>query len=98
MQGSPPIALGEGMAGGFSPDGKWAITIVSNAQLLLLPTGAGTAKRIERYDIEQYGMKAHWLPDGQQVIFSGNQAGHAARCFIQKIDSGKPRPRLLRKG
>jgi eukaryotic-like serine/threonine-protein kinase len=92
MQGSPPIALGEGMAGGFSPDGKWAITIVSNAQLLLLPTGAGTAKRIERYDIEQYGMKAHWLPDGQQVIFSGNQAGHAARCFIQKIDSGKPRP------
>ena len=92
MQGSPPTALGEGMAGGFSPDGKWAIAIVSNAQLLLLPTGAGTAKRIERHDIEQYGMEAHWLPDGQQIIFSGNQPGHGARCFIQNIDGGKPRP------
>jgi eukaryotic-like serine/threonine-protein kinase len=92
LQGSPPTSLGEGMAGGFSPDGKWATTVVSNTQLLLLPTGAGAAKRIERYDIEQYGMEAHWLPDGQQIIFSGNQPGHAARCFIQNIDSGKPRP------
>jgi eukaryotic-like serine/threonine-protein kinase len=92
LQGSPPTPLGEGMAGGFSPDGKWATTVVSNAQLLLLPTGAGTAKRIERYDIEQYGMVAHWLPDGQRIIFSGNQPGHAARCFIQNIDRGKPLP------
>ena len=92
MQGSPPTALGEGIAGGFSPDGKWATAIVSNAQLLLLPIGAGTAKRIERHDIEQYGMQAHWLPDGHQIIFSGNQPGHGARCFIQNIDGGKPRP------
>jgi DNA-binding winged helix-turn-helix (wHTH) protein/Tol biopolymer transport system component len=92
MQGSPPTALGEGMAGGFSPDGKWATAIVSNAQLLLLPIGAGTAKRVERHDIEQYGMQAHWLPDGHQIIFSGNQPGHGARCFIQNIDGGKPRP------
>ena len=92
MQGSPPVPLGEGMAGGISPDGKWATTIVANGQLLLLPTGAGTAKRIERHDIEQYGMEAHWLPNGQQIIFTGNQPGHGARCFIQNIDSGKPRP------
>jgi DNA-binding winged helix-turn-helix (wHTH) protein/Tol biopolymer transport system component len=92
MRGSPPIPLGEGMAGGFSPDGKWATTIVSNAQLLLLPTGAGTAKRIERGDIQQYWHGSHWLPDGKQIIFSGNQPGHAARCFIQNIDGGKPRP------
>ncbi|MGD1021830.1 MAG: winged helix-turn-helix domain-containing protein [Candidatus Sulfotelmatobacter sp.] len=92
MQGSPPVPLGEGMAGGLSPDGKWATTIVANGQLLLLPTGAGTARRIERNDIEQYGMEAHWLPNGQQIIFSGNQPGHGARCFIQNIDGGKPRP------
>ena len=90
--GSPPTPLGEGMAGGFSPDGKWATTIVSNTQLLLLPTGAGTAKRLDRGDIEQYGMEAHWLPNGQQIIFSGNQPGHAARCFVQNVDGGKPRP------
>jgi hypothetical protein len=91
LTGSPPTPLGEGMAGDFSPDGKWVTSIVSNTQLLLLPTGAGTAKRIERSDIEQYGMEAHWLPDGHQIIFTGNQPGHAVRCFIQNIDGGKPR-------
>jgi len=92
MRGSPPTPLGEGMAGDFSPDGKWATAIVSNAQLLLLPTGAGNVKRMERGDVEQYGMEAHWLPDGKQIIFSGNQPGHAVRCFIQNIDGGKPHP------
>jgi eukaryotic-like serine/threonine-protein kinase len=91
LRGSPPTPLGEGMAGDFSPDGKWAISVVSNTQILLLPTGAGTVKRVERGDIEQYGMEAHWLPDGKQLIFAGNQAGHAVRCFVQSIDGGKPR-------
>lgn len=89
--GSSPTPLGEGMAGGFSPDGKWATTIVGNTQLLLLPTGPGTVRKIDRADIEQYGMEAHWLPGGKQIIFSGNQPGHAARCFVQNVDGGKPR-------
>lgn len=92
LLGSPPIPLGEGMAGDISPDGKWAASIVANSKLVLLPTGAGNAKQLERGDIEQYGMEAKWLPDGKQVIFSGNQAGHAVRCFIQNVDGGKPRP------
>jgi DNA-binding winged helix-turn-helix (wHTH) protein/Tol biopolymer transport system component len=92
LRGSPPILLGEGMAGDFSPDGKWATTVVSNAQIVLLPTGAGTAKRIERGDIEHYGVGVHWLPDGKQIIFSGNQPGHGIRCFIQNVDGGKPHP------
>jgi hypothetical protein len=92
MQGSPPIPLGEGMAGDFSPDGKWAITTVSYTQLMLLPTGAGTVKRIDRGDIQQYRHGIHWMPDGKQIVFSGNVAGHAVRCFIQNIDGGEPRP------
>ena len=92
MQGSPPIPLGEGMAGDFSPDGKWVITTVSYTQLMLLPTGAGTIKRIDRDGIQQYRHGIHWMPDGKQILFSGNQAGHPARCFIQNIDGGKPRP------
>jgi DNA-binding winged helix-turn-helix (wHTH) protein/Tol biopolymer transport system component len=92
MTGSQPVALGEGMAGDFSPDGKWAATTVAYSQMLLLPTGAGTVRRIERGDIQTYGHSIHWLPDSKQVLFSGNQAGHAARCFLQSIDGGKPRP------
>jgi Tol biopolymer transport system component len=93
LTGSPPVALGEGMAGDFSPDGKWAAAAtVSYTQLVLLPTGAGTIKRIERGDLEQYGHEIHWLPDGKQILFTGNQVGRAARCFVQSIDGGKPRP------
>ncbi len=91
MTGSPPVALGEGMAGSFSPDGKWASAVVSYTQLVLLPTGAGTVRRIDRGDIQKYGYRIHWLPDGKELLFTGNQAGRAARCFVQSIDGGGPR-------
>jgi Tol biopolymer transport system component len=92
MQGSPPVSLGEGMAGNFSPDGAWAASTVSYNQLQLLPTGAGTVKRIDRGDIQRYGHRVHWMPNGKQIVFPGHQTGHAVRCFIQTIDGGKPRP------
>jgi len=92
MEGSSPVPLGEGMAGDLSPDGKWATTLVSNTQLLLLPTGAGTPRRIERDDIQQYWHSAYWLPDGKRIIFSANQLRRAVRCFVQNVDGGKPHP------
>ncbi len=92
LRGSPPIPLGEGVAGDFSPDGKWAITTVAYTQLELLPTGAGTIKKLDRGNIEQYRHSLHWMPDGKQIVFSGNEAGHLARCFMQNVDGGKPRP------
>jgi DNA-binding winged helix-turn-helix (wHTH) protein/Tol biopolymer transport system component len=92
MQGSPPIPLGEGMAGDFSPDGKWVVSTVSYTQLMLLPTGAGTVKRIDRGGIEHYLHEIHWMPDGKQIVFAGNMAGHSTRCFIQNVDGGPPRP------
>ncbi len=91
MTGSPPVALGDGMAGAFSPDGKWAASTVSYTQLILLPTGAGTLRRLDRGDIQEYGYAIHWLPDGKQLLFTGNLAGRAAQCFVQSIDGGRPR-------
>jgi len=92
MAGSSPIPLGEGMAGDLSPDGKWAASVVSYTQILLLPTGAGTLKRVERDGLEQYGHTIHWLPDGKQIIFAANLPGRPTRCFVQAVDGGKPRP------
>jgi eukaryotic-like serine/threonine-protein kinase len=91
MQGAPPVPLGEGMAGDFSPNGKWATTIVSYTQLVLLPTGVGTARKLERGNIEQYRHGMHWLPDGQHIVFPGNEHGHSVRCYVQSIDGGPPR-------
>jgi hypothetical protein len=92
MRGSPPIPLGAGMAGSLSPDTKWATTVVSNAHLLLLPTGAGTARQIDESDIQQYWYGGNWMPDGKQFVFSGSRPGHAVQCFVQDVDGSKPRP------
>jgi Tol biopolymer transport system component len=92
MRGSPPIPLGPGVSGHLSPDGKWASTIVSDAHLLLLPTGAGTARQIEPGDIQKYWRGAYWMPDGKEIVFSANRRGHDAQCFVQDVDGGKPRP------
>jgi DNA-binding winged helix-turn-helix (wHTH) protein/Tol biopolymer transport system component len=91
MNGSPPVPLGEGMAGGFSPDGKWASATVNYNQIMLLPTGAGTARRVDPQGIQQYGHPVQWLPDGKHLVFPGREAGHETRCYVQSIDGGKPR-------
>jgi Tol biopolymer transport system component len=92
LEGSSPIPLGEGMAGDLSPDGKWAASMVSYSQILLLPTGAGTLKRLDKGGIEMYGHHIHWMPDGKQIVFPANLPGQATRCFMQDLVGGKPRP------
>jgi Tol biopolymer transport system component len=33
---------------------------------------------------------AAWLPDGEHIIFSGNEPGHALRFYIQDLQDGNP--------
>ena len=91
--GSPPTHLGDGIACSLSPDGNWAIAELPStpSQLALLPTGAGSPKPLERYDIEDYGM-ADFFSDGKRILFSGSEHGHAMRDYVQDIEGGKPRP------
>jgi len=91
--GSPPTHLGDGLANSLSPDGNWAISTLPTtpSQIVLLPTGAGSPKRIERYGIEDYGM-ADFFPDGKRILFSGSEHGHAMRDYAQDIEGGKPQP------
>jgi len=91
--GSPGVRLGDGYGLGRSPDGKWVISILINPpQIVLLPTGAGQAKNLERFEIEQYGYGAAWLPDGKNIVFLGKEKGHQTRTFVQNINGGPPRP------
>lgn len=92
LLGSPPVPLGEGMSGGISPDGKWVAATVDYTQIVLLPTGAGTSRKIERGGIQQYGHPVRWLPDGKRILFAGSLPGRPARCFVQNVDDGHPRP------
>ena len=48
LDGSLPVRLGDGSAGGLSPDGKWAISVFTGnpERMTLLPIGAGEPRTV----------------------------------------------------
>jgi serine/threonine protein kinase/Tol biopolymer transport system component len=99
MDGSnDPVRLGDGKALALSPDGKWALTLQqratkesSTSQLVLLPTGSGEEKKLPPGNIIEYSY-ASWFPDGKQILFTGLEADHTLRSYVQDIASGEIRP------
>ena len=95
FDGSLPVRLGEGSAGGLSPDGKWAISVSTSspAELRLLPIGPGQPRPVEVAGLEhiQNGW-ARFLPDGQRLIVNANEVGRAARCYVLGVAGGKAKP------
>jgi predicted Ser/Thr protein kinase len=89
--GSPAVLLGAGGAVALSPDEKWAIAQLqaTPAQLILLPTGAGESRQLTHDQINHAWAK--WLPNGKQFVFTGNEADHGVRFYVQDIAGGKPR-------
>jgi serine/threonine protein kinase/WD40 repeat protein len=89
--GSAAIRLGDGEPFALSPDGKWALcaTHTSPPQLILLPTKAGKARMLTHDSIAHLG--AAWFPDGERIIFSGSEPGHALRLYTQDLEGGKPK-------
>jgi eukaryotic-like serine/threonine-protein kinase len=91
--GSPAVRLGDGIGARLSPDGKRALAVrFTPPQLVLLPTGAGEDRVLERGPIEQYAWGAIWVPDGKRVAFLGREQGHDWRGYIQNIEGGPPHP------
>ena len=93
--GSPVVRLGEGTALGLSPDGKWALAMVPSApaQLVLLPTGAGQPRTLDRGPVESYGFGS-WMSDGKSILFLGHEPGQPERAYLQDLTGGKPRRAL----
>jgi len=93
LDGTPPVSLGQGTAGGLSPDGRWAISILPGtpARVTLLPTGAGQARTVPANGLEAIQSPARFLPDGRQIIVNGNEANHSLRCYVLNVDGGKTR-------
>jgi eukaryotic-like serine/threonine-protein kinase len=91
--GSPAVRLGPGEALALSPDGKWVIAQPQTpgpSQLVLLPTGAGTARPLTHDDITH--LTAAFMPDGKRFIFTGFQPGKPPRTWIQDLGGGAPKP------
>ena len=88
MDGSPPVRIGDGVAQGISPDGKWVITKPAlEGPLSVVPTGAGEARQLT-HDNVQYE-RAHYLPDGKQVLATGIETGHGIRDYLIDVSTGE---------
>jgi hypothetical protein len=94
LDGTPPVRLGQGSAGGLSPDSKWAIAIFpgSPARVTLLPTGAGQPRAVPANGLEAIQSPARFVPDGQRIIVNANEPHHALRCYVLNLEGGKPTP------
>jgi eukaryotic-like serine/threonine-protein kinase len=90
--GSAAVRLGPGFPLEISPDGKWAMVLGftrAPSQLMLLPTGTGEARQVTHDAIHHQG--AAWTPDGEEVVFVGNEPGHGMRYYVQALDGRAPR-------
>ena len=94
LDGSLPVRLGDGSAGGLSPDDKWAISISGDnpQHMTLLPIGPGQPRPVDISGLEhiQNGW-ARFLSDGQRLIVNGNESGHTNRCYVLDLVGGKPK-------
>jgi serine/threonine protein kinase len=94
---APPVRIGEGSAGGFSPDGKWAISISTSpsqaAQLTLLPVGPGQPRIINVSGLQRINNGwARFFPDGKHIGLNGNETGHGKRCYAIDVSDGTAKP------
>ncbi len=66
--GAAAVRLGGGTALSLSPDTRWAIlqTDAEATHLEIVPTGAGTAERLERAGLHIFD--ARWLGDGEKFV------------------------------
>jgi WD40 repeat protein len=94
MDGSPPVKLGDGGAGTFSPDGKWVLAIYNGSpqHLMILPIGAGDSLSLPPGGIEGFGIYPKWFPDGESIVFDGKEAGRPWRVYRQDLKGGLPHP------
>jgi hypothetical protein len=90
---SPAVRLGDGHALALSPDGRWALSTPQSepAQLVLLPTGAGTPRGIPTGAFDAV-LRAAFLPGGERLVLSANEPGRALRLYVQRAEGGAPRP------
>jgi Tol biopolymer transport system component len=90
--GSPVVRLGEGYAGGLSPDGKWVPSCLPNpgAPIVLLPTGPGEPKEISTRGLSVRFIS--WFPDGEHVLLRARERGRELdRLYVQNVGGEEPR-------
>ena len=77
----------------LSPDGKLVACILNDGpktELSLLPTGPGEARVFSAPGMHYE--RVEWFPDGQKLLFTGNEPSRPMRTYSQDIRGGAPVP------
>ena len=88
--GSPAVRLGDGQAQALSPDGRWAIARTASPYLDLIPTGAGSGRRLERPGLTL--LNAKWLSDSRRVVARARSSQGPARLHLLDVDGTEATP------
>jgi Tol biopolymer transport system component/tRNA A-37 threonylcarbamoyl transferase component Bud32 len=91
--GSQAVRLGDGNRPVLSPDGKFVACILNNGpqtQLSLLPTGPGEARVFSTPGMHYE--RVEWFPDGDKLLFTGNEPNRPMRTYLQDTRGGAPTP------
>ena len=88
---SLPIQLGKGSSGGFSPDGKWALSVSTSPppEVTLLPTGTGQPRSVRLTGFDHLHNGYGRFLDDYRLLVNGDQPAHATRCYVVELSSGK---------
>jgi hypothetical protein len=90
IDGSAAVRLGQGLPLALSPDGKWGLTL-QKGNLVLLPTGAGSAVTLSKGNLARVDAGGAWLADSKRIVFTGALADGTYRGYIQETPDGAPR-------
>ena len=71
-------------------NGRSSIVPSTPPSLVLLPTGPGRAKTLERGPIVSYQAVA-FFPDGERLLIAANEEGKPVRLYVQSLEAGGPR-------
>ena len=90
IDGSAAVRLGQGLPLALSPDGTWVLTL-QKGNLVLLPTGAGSAVTLSKGNLARVDASGAWLADSKRIVFTGALADGRLRVYIQETPDGTPR-------
>ena len=84
------MRLGDGNRPALSPDGKFVACILNDGpktELSLLPTGPGEARVFSTPGMHYE--RVEWFPDGQKLLFTGNEPNRPMRTYLQDIAAAR---------
>jgi serine/threonine protein kinase/Tol biopolymer transport system component len=91
LDGSAPVALGDGAEPKFSPDGSVVATpILSRPPMVgLHPIGAGESRKLSLAGIVSL-LDVAWFPDGKHLLLNAATEGQPLRSYQIDLEGGMP--------